>query len=222
VLVKLQLMCPGSDGNKTPPPSVYVLDDVRLNREGLSELLRRSGRVEVVGAGGVSAASLCALSDEEPDVTLIDAPLAGSPAVVRAVLAAARQTKLVAVGVREPENRARESVGAAIALRVGFDASSEDLLDVIAATAKGAASHGVLATLTARESQIALLMAEGLQNKHIAERLSIEMQTVKNHVHSILRKLGVDSRTAATRVVLEHGSGATKAGSLVPASHLSD
>jgi DNA-binding NarL/FixJ family response regulator len=213
----------GAEGNKTTmPPSVYVLDDVRLSREGLSELLRRSGRVAVVGDGGVSAASLCALSDAEPDVTLIDAPLAGSPAVVRAVLAAARQTTLVAVGVREPDDRSRDLMDAAIALRVGFDASSEELLDVIAAVARAGTWHGMLATLTAREKEIALLIAEGLQNKHIAAHLSIEIRTVKNHVHSILRKLEVDSRTAATRVILEHRSGPRPAVSLVPASQLFD
>lgn len=57
-------------------------------------------------------------------------------------------------------------------------------------------SNGVL---TARETEILMLIEEGLTNKQIATRLCVTVHTVKNHVHSLLGKLGVQSRAEATR-----------------------
>jgi DNA-binding NarL/FixJ family response regulator len=56
---------------------------------------------------------------------------------------------------------------------------------------------GASASLTGREAEIAELVADGLSNKAIASVLSIELATVKNHVHSVLEKLGVHSRGEA-------------------------
>jgi two-component system nitrate/nitrite response regulator NarL len=61
--------------------------------------------------------------------------------------------------------------------------------------------------LTRREQQILVLLEEGLSNQEIADRLTIELGTVKNHVHSILRKLNVESRRHAVllkRLIFEH------------------
>ncbi len=67
-------------------------------------------------------------------------------------------------------------------------------------------SESPLAALTAREREIArLIVFEGLSNKEIAERLIIELPTVKNHVHNVLVKLGVSRRTQAAASLRERG-----------------
>jgi NarL family two-component system response regulator LiaR len=58
--------------------------------------------------------------------------------------------------------------------------------------------------LTAREHEVLLLMVEGLNNREIAERLTISSSTVKNHVSSILDKLGTTSRTQAVALAVKH------------------
>jgi DNA-binding NarL/FixJ family response regulator len=59
--------------------------------------------------------------------------------------------------------------------------------------------------LSAREAEVLRLLAEGISNAAIAERLSLSPRTVKSHVTNIYGKLGVDNRAAATRFALEHG-----------------
>lgn len=63
-----------------------------------------------------------------------------------------------------------------------------------------------LADLTKREAEVAGLIAEGLSNAEIAERLFISIPTVKDHVHSILEKTGLKSRTRVAAAVLGHGA----------------
>ena len=59
--------------------------------------------------------------------------------------------------------------------------------------------------LTAREAEVLRLLAAGLSDAQIAERLFLSLHTVKTHLRAIYGKLGVPSRSAATRVALEHG-----------------
>ncbi len=64
-------------------------------------------------------------------------------------------------------------------------------------------SPGFPAGLTAREVEVLRLVAQGLTDAQVAERLVISPRTVNTHLASIYHKLGVDSRTAATRVAIE-------------------
>jgi DNA-binding NarL/FixJ family response regulator len=145
----------------------------------------------------------------------VDGGSLAGPATVRALVAAAPDAKIVVTGVPEDETGVVSLVEAGIA---GYATAEQPLTDVAAAVV--AAAHGelecsarvsaelakrlaVLAAvrrqskghaLTPREREIAALIADGLSNKQIARRLSIEPATVKNHVHNILRKLGVSRR----------------------------
>jgi len=92
------------------------------------------------------------------------------------------------------------SVAAARAADVDFDA-------ILMAPGRRAArgEDAFTEPLTAREIQVLELLAEGLANKAIAERLGISDQTVKNHVSAILRKLEVNDRTEAVVYALRNG-----------------
>lgn len=59
--------------------------------------------------------------------------------------------------------------------------------------------------LTARELEILTLIAQGLRNKDLAERLSLSLHTIKNHVHHVLKKLKAPNRTEAVRIAMQHG-----------------
>lgn len=71
-------------------------------------------------------------------------------------------------------------------------------------------------TLTARENEILTLIEEGLTNQQIASRLSVTVHTVKNHVHSLLAKLGVGSRGEASRVARAMKYAGANGGQLTP------
>ena len=64
---------------------------------------------------------------------------------------------------------------------------------------------GPVASLTAREAEVLRLVAQGLSNAEVGERLFLSPRTVGQHLRSIYNKLGVDNRTAATRLATQHG-----------------
>jgi DNA-binding NarL/FixJ family response regulator len=202
----------------------FVIDDIRVFREVLATLLRTHEGIEVVGFGPVCPAVLAHLAESSPDVTLVNVSLGASIRAVKAIRSAAPNSKVIGVGLPETEQDVVGHAEAGIAGYVSTDASPEDLIATVenvsrgempvsprissslihrvAVLAEGHAS-GTLACLTPRETEIARLVAQGLANKQIAQRLSIELRTVKNHVHHIFEKLGVSNRGAVIRIVFE-------------------
>ncbi len=153
----------------------------------------------------------------EPDVALVDLTMAESQQTVRALAGAG--VPVVVFGIREREDEIIEYAEAGVAGYVTRDSSLAELIDVVESVARGetllspriaalllrrvktAARPGPAARLTPREAEIVRLIDDGLSNKQIARRLTIELPTVKNHVHSILEKLEVKRRAeAAARV----------------------
>jgi DNA-binding NarL/FixJ family response regulator len=199
-----------------------VASDIRLYREGLADGLRRSGRVEVVGTAADVDASVARARELGPDVVLVDLAMTGWEQAVRGVVAEGGATQVVVLGVREVEDEVIACAEAGVAGYVRREASLEELVDVVASVARGeslcsprisslllrrvaeaaARQHRAPAyRLTPREAQIVGLIDEGLSNKQIAGQLSIELATVKNHVHSILEKLQVERRYEAAAQV---------------------
>jgi two-component system nitrate/nitrite response regulator NarL len=195
---------------------VFLIGAVRIYREALSAALASTSSVTVVGEAATVDDALPLLRRLAHDaVVLLGAPL---PAESDVSLAAAEpQAKVVAVGV--PEDEAVRWIEAGVSGFVPPEASLDDAIAALASVAKGqmAASPQVsadlasrvralaaasreptpLEQLTARQAEVLELIVEGLSNKQIAQRLSIQEQTVKNHVHHILVKLDVRTRTEA-------------------------
>ena len=202
---------------------VFVLAGVRLYREGIASALAQDDRFRVVGAAAAGGAALAQLGDSDPDVVLVEAGRAEAPALVRAVRSHAPEATVVALGIAEEEADVLPLAEAGIAGWITCDASVEDLRETVAAAAVGEVqcSPRMAATLlrrlawlaedrrrrqatgglTRRQREIVALIDEGLSNKEIAGRLSIELATVKNHVHNILEKLQVSRRGEAAAVV---------------------
>jgi two-component system nitrate/nitrite response regulator NarL len=195
---------------------VLVVAPIRVHRESLSTALAAASRVRVVGQAATFEEALPLLQERGRDtVVLLDAPM---PAQSDLSLAAIEpQAKVVAMGV--PENEAVAWIEAGISGFVPPEASLDDAIAALESVAKGQmeASPQVAADLasrvralaagsrepnpleqlTSREAEVLELIVEGLSNKQIAQRLSIQEQTVKNHVHNVLVKLDASTRTEA-------------------------
>lgn len=202
---------------------IALVTGVRLLRDGLTRLLgdeRYSLDVAALAPDASLATRLAALA---PEVVLVD--LATLRALGAQLHDAIADTPLVALAVDEAEDDLLACAAAGVAGFVSRDASVEELLDAIASAQRGelhcsprcaALIFGRLTALvhragadalalTSRQLQVVRLIEEGLSNKEIARHLSIEVSTVKNHVHNLLGKLQVEHRWQAPGVALAGG-----------------
>jgi DNA-binding NarL/FixJ family response regulator len=209
---------------------IVVVAEIRLYREGLAEMLRGEQGLEVVGTAAGADEAVRILRTVAPDIVLLDMGIPDNAWLVRALVAAVPGTRVVALAVPEIEREVLACAEAGVAGYVTRDASIEDVVAAVQSAARGEvlASPRMVATLfervatlalerspqtiesrlTARELEILDLIDRGLSNKEIARLLTIELSTVKNHVHNILDKLNVSRRSeaAARRRVAQVGA----------------
>jgi two-component system, NarL family, nitrate/nitrite response regulator NarL len=198
---------------------LLILGEVGLYREALARSLRRDARFDVVGVAASVEEALAVLGRVEADILLVDTRMPEAADAVRGLAAAAPQVKLVALAVPEVEREVITFAEAGASAYVTVDGSMDDLASVVRSVERGEVlcSPGMAAglfrrvgtlarerqldpideKLTRRELDVLRLIEEGLANKEIATALSIELPTVKNHVHRILEKLNVHRRTEA-------------------------
>jgi DNA-binding NarL/FixJ family response regulator len=199
------------------PVRAFLIGSVKAYRESLARSLGQAG-IEVVGVAGDSVSALPCIGELEPDIVVLETLGTQQRWAVMGLKAAAPQARVVAFGVPDHPADAVALVEAGASGYVTSDQSVEDAAQVLRSVAQGefpcsgrvaailadrvselatpsAAADLSAARLTSRELEIASLIAAGLSNKEIATMLSIELSTVKNHVHSILAKLGVTRRS---------------------------
>ncbi len=217
---------PGQKG-AFPVSRVLIFAEVGLYRDALARWLERDHRIDVVAVAADVEEALAALEEVGPDIILVDTRVPDGASAVRALVAAAPQTKVVALGVREVERDVIALAEAGAAGYVRREGFMEDLMAVLESVSRGelVCSPGIAAALfrrvgalererglepiegrlTARELEVLRLIEEGISNKEIATELSIELPTVKNHVHNILQKLNVHRRSEAAARARQHG-----------------
>lgn len=199
---------------------VFVLARVRLYREGLAAALRQREGISVAGAADSWAAAADDVRALRPDIVLLDMAAADGPDAIREVVAGTSGVKVVALAVADSEGDVIAYAEAGVSGYVTREETLDDLVAAVESAARGQVTCSPRITaallrrvtalsnppdvdidsrLTRREEEIADLLQEGLANKEIARRLCIELATVKNHVHSVLAKLNVDSRFDVTR-----------------------
>jgi len=197
------------------PPRAVIVSEDPLARSGLAALL--AGRPDVVVVGGVAPGAPAAadeLSALGADVALWDAG-PGEAAPPRDL------ATLPVVALVAGETQASEALAAGARAVLFRDAGADRLAAALAAAASGlVALEGSLAGwvrpptnatpgdaegLTPREAEVLALLAEGLPNKVIAQRLGISERTAKFHVESILGKLGAESRSEAIVIAARRG-----------------
>jgi two-component system nitrate/nitrite response regulator NarL len=208
--------------------NVILIDDHTLFREGLEGLLSRRN-INILAAVGNGQEGLQLAAELDPDVILLDMRMPGMEGMD--VLRQLRKngfTKPVAMLTTSSDERDlveslrsgaqgyllkdMEPDQLVLALRdivAGKTVVAPDLAPVLAKVVQGesitGAKEDLFSKLTPRESEILSLLAEGQSNKVIARNLGISDGTVKLHVKSILRKLGVHSRVEAAVMAVEHG-----------------
>ena len=209
------------------PIRIAVIAGVRFYRDGLADVLEAEDGLAVISTMSRAPDDLRQLVGTEPDVLLLDVTPADSLDEVRRLLVALSQTRVVALAVMDQEHLVMACAEAGVAGYVTSEQSIEDVVAVVKAVVRGemicspriAAAllrHvGLLASerdvptpdeepaarLTPREREIVGLIDRGLSNKQIARDLTIEVATVKNHVHNILEKLHVRRREDAAQWV---------------------
>ncbi len=184
---------------------VLVLDDHEVVRRGICDILDRADGVEVVAEAGSVAQAVRRADAVRPDVILSDLRLGDGTGLD--VIAHVRQSlpgTHVVVLTSYDDDEARTAAHAAGAdAFVAKTAGSAELLKAVLDAASGR-EHGqhisvgedeLTARLTPTERRILTAVGDGLANKEIAEQLGIAEKTVKNHVTSVLAKMGLKRRT---------------------------
>jgi DNA-binding NarL/FixJ family response regulator len=173
----------------------------------------------IVGSAATEAEVLAIAASARPDLVLVDWTMASAPGLAAKVLETHPGVRILALGITEVKQDVLRLAEAGISGYVTRDATLDDLRASAESAIRGetlCSPHIVAGLmerlaeltqerrrtrdplrLTSREQQVAALIDEGLSNIDIAHRLSIEVPTVKNHVHSILEKLRVHRRGEA-------------------------
>jgi DNA-binding NarL/FixJ family response regulator len=197
---------------------VFLLDDHEVVRRGLRELLESTGDIEVVGESGSAVEATSRIPALHPDVAVLDARLPDGSGieVCRSVRAVDPTIGALILTSYDDDEALFAAILAGASGYVLKQINGHDLIDTVhrvaagqslidpALTARvldrvrnGAPSQPELADLTEREREILGLIAEGMTNRQIGERLFLAEKTVKNYVSSLLAKLGLERRTQA-------------------------
>ena len=202
---------------------VMIVDDHAVVRSGLSTFLMTCDDMELVGEAGSGEQALRLCVQARPDVVLMDLvmPDMDGATATRLIREQCPDVQVVAL----TSFKERELVqGALQAGAIGYllkDISADELANAIRAAYAGkptlaseAAQVLIEATrhpadrlgfdLTEREREVLALLAQGMNNSQIAERLVISISTAKYHVSSVLSKLGAATRTEAVALAFEH------------------
>ncbi|HOX71300.1 MAG: response regulator transcription factor [Dokdonella sp.] len=200
------------------PIRIVIADDHDLVRQGIRGFLETHADLSIVGEAGdaATAVSLCNL--HAPDVALVDLVMPGGGIeATRAIRAASPKTEVVLLTSFEDVQQIVSAVQAGALSCLLKDVDADALADALRKAAQGEAvlhpriaarlmdamrrgvepGSGALESLSQRERETLALVAEGLSNQMIAERLGIGEKTVKTHVSNVLGKLNVSDRTQA-------------------------
>jgi len=210
---------------------VLIADDHRLFREGVRSLLASLPDVEVVGEAATGDEAVALASTAQPDVVLMDIQMPGLNGIeaTRRILSASPHTGIIVLTMYDDDDSvfAAMRAGARGYLLKGADQS--ELVRAIAAVARGealfsptiarrliafftalrreTAAQIAFPDLTDREREVLDLIAQGLNNTQIAQRLFLSGKTVRNHVSNIFSKLQVADRAQAIVRAREAGLG---------------
>jgi Response regulator containing a CheY-like receiver domain and an HTH DNA-binding domain len=203
---------------------VFLLDDHEVVRRGLVALLEAEPDIAVVGEAATAREALARIAATKPDVAVLDVRLPDGSGidVCRELCQSEPPVPCLILTAYDDDEALRAAVMAGAAGYVVKDVRASGLLDAVRAVASGkrlidAATAQKVATQLAhsrrdatfdslglREHQVLALIGDGLTNRQIAQRLGLAEKTVKNYVSSLLAKLGLEHRTQAAILLLEH------------------
>ncbi|MBI5718093.1 MAG: response regulator [Burkholderiales bacterium] len=210
-----------------PAPRLVLVDDHALCRNGLSDLLRQRGGMEVLAALGDTERVAAVLREHQPDLLVLDLrmPQTDGLTLLRRLRAEGIETPAVILTMSDSETDLATALRAGVRGYLLKDMEPEDVVTAIGNAARGELvvapamtlklaqllqsgprtgnRQDMIASLTERERQILDHLARGESNKTIARALDISHDTVKLHVRHILAKLNLSSRVEAAVFAVE-------------------
>ncbi|TMM05089.1 MAG: response regulator transcription factor [Actinobacteria bacterium] len=204
--------------------TVYVADDHPVFREAVARAASSRPELELVGMGGDGRRALDDIRSLSPGVAVLDMrlPQLEGLDVVRAIQRDRIETSVVMLSADSSRELVYDAVQLGAAAFLTKASTLDQICDAIVAVARGETvlapevhsglvrelrerDRSAVSLLSERESQVLLLIAEGLSNPEIGERLFISSSTVKTYVKSLLDKLGVHDRAAAVAEAMRRG-----------------
>jgi DNA-binding NarL/FixJ family response regulator len=213
------------------PTRVLIADDQQMVRQGFTVLLNTQPDIEVIGQAVDGLDAVAKVGDLAPEVVLMDIrmPELDGIEATRRIKAATPAVKVLVLTTFDIDEHVYDALRAGASGFLLKDASADQLAEAVRVVAAGDAllAPGItrrliaeftrldgtpraplkerVGDLTERETEVLALIAQGLSNAEIAERLVVAEQTVKTHVGRILVKLGLRDRTQAAVFAYESG-----------------
>ncbi len=207
--------------------SVLIVDDHPIVRQGLRTLLELQDDIIVAGEAATGKIAVDLTARLKPDVVLMDLvmPELDGISATRQISAMKLPTRVIALTSFVEDEKVIPAIQAGAVSFLLKDVSPNDLMDAIRAAHRGearlhptvmrklmnqvaaqpAASQQAAPDLTGREMDVLRLVAEGMSNREIAEKLVISEKTVKTHISSLLSKLGLEDRTRLAIYAIKKG-----------------
>lgn len=204
---------------------IAIVDDHPLFREGVARSLGEIGGFEVVGEGASAEDAERLVAAMRPDIVLLDISMPGGGLTAAAnIMAGHPGQKVVMLTVSEANADVAQALNAGARGYVLKGVGSKALAEILSNVAAGESyvsptlsarllsdlllqpttrKADPIQQLTGRETDILRLVAEGLSNKEVAARLSLQEKTVKHHMTRVLAKLNVRNRTEAALLMRE-------------------
>jgi DNA-binding NarL/FixJ family response regulator len=194
---------------------VFLVDDHEIVRRGVADLINAEADLEVVGEASTVRQAIGRIAATRPDIAVLDVRLPDGSGIdlCRDIRSAHPEVQCLMLTAYDDDEASYTAVLAGAAGYVLKDIRGTGLLDSIRKVAAGqvlvdpSVSKRVVvhatesrsgdAELSLRERQVLELIAEGLTNRQIADRLELAEKTVKNYVSGLLAKLGMERRTQA-------------------------
>ena len=207
--------------NRKSEITIHIADDQRLLREGLATLLALTNDIRIVAQASNGNEAISLANQHQPDVILMDIQMPGADGVAatQAIHSAQPQTQIIMLTTFADDDYLFAALRAGACGYLLKDIPSEQLADAVRAAHRGEspitptiarklvnrvnqqpralAASPLIEPLSDREIEVLNLIAHGLSNKEIAERLVIAEGTAKNHVSNILGKLDAKDRAQA-------------------------
>lgn len=203
-------------------PSVCIVSDVRLLRDGLTWQLEKDGRLDVRASARPDNDGLQMLCAEQPDAVVLDLGVPRGLAFVQRLRAGLPQARIIGYAIGDSGSAIAEWARTGVCGYVEREGDESDIVTTVFHAMRGELycsprfAARLLAQvanqapppaddrfekLTPRERQILQCLGQGRSNKDIARTLGISVATVKNHVHNLLEKLSLESRSQASALL---------------------
>jgi two-component system, NarL family, response regulator DevR len=206
-----------TEGQNARVTRVFLLDDHEIVRRGLRELLEQEPDFEIVGEAGTAEEAMHRIPPTRPDVALLDVRLPDGDGieVCREIRSAHPEIRCLMLTSFADDEALFSAIMAGASGYLLKQVKGNDLVDAIRRVGNGESlldpsmtarvlerirsgpEEDELAVLTDQERRVLDLVAEGLTNRQIAERMFLAEKTVKNYVSNLLAKLGMSRRSEA-------------------------